>query len=486
MAGDAVARCRRAVFAPQRAMIDRAHTRRGALLALLATAIASRPAAAKGADEAVQRLADENPSYASAGQGALLLPDGYLSTAILHGQPQIIDAAGHPVRIHGIAIAGAEGKAGTALHDLYRLSVPAICDEIKAAGFNCLRLPYSDVNLDAPMLNTNGALDANRHLEGRTLFEVFDSIVVYCGAIGLKVIFDHHNNDGRFGQQANGLWFDHGADLKRNVDGPHRKGGGTGTVTYEQFRANWVTLAKRYAGNPTVIGCDLHNEPTAYGDSVSPGAQWDASERRTNARYMWSDVGSAILAINPRLLILCQAPIVRAASGSYIMDFRPARTVPPVLREPAQLVYDFHDYAQNINGGPADYDAQQHRSDRNTHIGWLLQPAAPHAAPLICGEFGAGFRDGGAQNDTLAGDVLWSNELAAWMNGTGGNDADGQPCPPPLIGRNQGCSNLYWQLGPEGAGAAPPGLFNGIGIGTADVRQLEFNKRLQFQIPPVT
>lgn len=471
---------------PWGAVVDQVHTRRSAFLTFLATAIASRPSAANGADKAVQRPAHKAPSYGAAGQGALLLPDGYLSTATLHGQPQIVDDAGHPVRIHGIAIAGAEGKAGTALHDLYQLSVPAICDEVKAAGFNCLRLPYSDVNLNAPMLNTNGALDANRHLEGKTLFEAFDAIVACCGLVGLKVVFDHHNNDGRFGQQANGLWFDHGPDLKRNVDGPRRKGGGAGTVTYEQFRDNWVKIAKRYAGNSTVIGCDLHNEPTAYGYSVSPGAQWDTSERHTNVRYMWSDVGSAILAVNPRLLILCQAPIVQAASGSYIMDFRPARTAPPVLREATQLVYDFHDYAQSINGGPAGYDAQQHRSDRNACIGWLLQPGAPHAAPLICGEFGAGFRDGGAQNDNLAGDVLWSDELADWMNGKGGNDADGQPCPPLLIGRNQGCSNLYWQLGPEGPGAAPPGLFNGAGISTADVRQLEFNKRLQFQIPAAT
>jgi aryl-phospho-beta-D-glucosidase BglC (GH1 family) len=49
----------------------------------------------------------------------------------------------------------------------------------------------------------------------------------------------------------------------------------TADVPESQWIQDWVTLAQRYAGNPTVIGADLHNEPhgpATWGDGNLEGA----------------------------------------------------------------------------------------------------------------------------------------------------------------------------------------------------------------------
>jgi hypothetical protein len=40
--------------------------------------------------------------------------------------------------------------------------------------------------------------------------QLFEKVVDHAGKIGLKVIFDHHNNEGLPAQQPNGLWFNQG------------------------------------------------------------------------------------------------------------------------------------------------------------------------------------------------------------------------------------------------------------------------------------
>src|ERR1019366_7705869 len=47
----------------------------------------------------------------------------------------------------------------------------------------------------------------------------------------------------------------------------------TSAYSSQSWVNDWVTLAKRYAGNPTVIGFDLRNEPhTPAGDNYAKGA----------------------------------------------------------------------------------------------------------------------------------------------------------------------------------------------------------------------
>ncbi|MFX4524240.1 cellulase family glycosylhydrolase, partial [Acinetobacter baumannii] len=78
-----------------------------------------------------------------------------------------------------------------------------------------------------------------------TTLQLFKKVVAYAGQIGLKVIFDHHSNQGTAGQQKNGLWY----DLGPGSDGTD--GVITGKVTAETFKRNWLQMARTFAGNAT-------------------------------------------------------------------------------------------------------------------------------------------------------------------------------------------------------------------------------------------
>ena len=167
-----------------------------------------------------------------------LLARGYLSTS----GNQIVDSSGRPQRL---ACAGYNEPGPDISADLAGM---------KRAGFNCARFPFDEAALPST-------------------FKIMDAIVAAAAPLGMKVIFDHHVDnavDLCGGQQQNGLWYDVG-EGSNNTDGCGNKG----TITREKFKADWVTVARHYAGNSTVVAFDLDNEPLVLGEHAapSPGAQ---------------------------------------------------------------------------------------------------------------------------------------------------------------------------------------------------------------------
>ena len=69
---------------------------------------------------------------------------------------------------------------------------------------------------------------------------------------------------------------------------------GSTVYTQQAWINDWVALAQRYAGNPTVIGADLHNEPHGI-------ATWGDGNPATDWRLAAEAAGNAILAANPEL-----------------------------------------------------------------------------------------------------------------------------------------------------------------------------------------
>ena len=377
--------------------------------------------------------------FRPAGRGGSLLPAGWLSTR----GSQIIDDKGRAVRIASIGWYGTDGPAGYALQGLWTASYRVICDSIVAAGFNTVRIPWSDINLDVPPLNIreSGTIDfkANSSLAGLTTWEIFNEVVEYAGQIGLKVIFDHHTNDGGGGQQPNGLWFDRGPG-SNGTDGA----GHFGTVTAATFKANWLRFARQYAGNPTVIGFDLDNEPHR--------GNWGAGGP-TDIWAMYVDVGNAIGAVDSGALIICEG-LQNYRENAPEGDLRPAAAKPVALRIPNKVVYSVHSYPFEISAfapdsGPPAVDRYE------ANWGFI---ARQNIAPVWIGELGASNPGpGGSAHD-------WAVTLLDYMNGFD----------PPLSGS-------WWNIGAEAEGANPNGLQTAWGVGNYRPEQLQSTDRLLFR-----
>ena len=130
-------------------------------------------------------------------------------------------------------------------------------DQMVQAGFNTIRLPYSDQLFD-PARTPNGIdFEKNSDLQGLTGQQIMDQVIQRAGERGLKVILDRHRPTAA-GQTE--LWY-------------------TDHVSEQQWIDNWVMLANRYRENPTVIGADLDNEPhgaATWGDG-NPQTDWRAA-----------------------------------------------------------------------------------------------------------------------------------------------------------------------------------------------------------------
>lgn len=340
------------------------------------------------------------------------LPPGPLST---RGN-QIVDAGGKPVRIVAAGVF-------TDVTD----RVGAIAD----AGFNTLRVEWSNRNLDARLPE-------------------LDRLIAAAGRAGLRVILDDHFNEGLrapcFAQQANGLWYDLGG-ASDNTDGCHTPG----TVTDAGFVADWEKVARHFRGDDTVIGYDLRNEPLAYNRHMST---WQPGERNPdhNIRYMYERVGNAILAIDPTKLIICEGPLDNHSFASWFRpapwgDLSLAARYPVTLSVLGKLVYSIHDYPAEIGGFQPDSGPYKERL-MTASWGYLV---VENIAPVWIGEMGA--------NMTTQADAAWARTLIDYANGQ-----SRQEDAPRFSGDQQGIGIDWWFAGYDPhSGNEPSGIFNADG-----------------------
>ena len=125
-------------------------------------------------------------------------------------------------------------------------------DNIKAMGFNCVRVPFWYRNF-----YTGNVYDANSNLEkildenGEWDFSRLDWVVEECSKRGLYVILDMH---GAAGSQSSAPHA--GKDM---ADAPLMSKDGE---RYRELTDElWTEIAKRFNGNPAVAMYDLLNEP---------------------------------------------------------------------------------------------------------------------------------------------------------------------------------------------------------------------------------
>jgi endoglucanase len=315
---------------------------------------------------------------AAAGTGT-----GYLHTS----GNKIVDSAGATVRITGINWFGMETDNKT-FHGLWSSNPwKSQLDTMARLGYNTLRVPYSNDALKAGATATGINDFINPDLVGLSPLQILDRVVEYAGSKGMRVILDRHRPTAA-GQTA--LWY-------------------TAAVPESTWISDWQMLARRYAGNTTVIGADLHNEPHAEGTNPNAtGACWGCGDTARDWRLAAERAGNAILSVQPNWLIFVEGVSCPSGGLSNVWDNDPsndedcgwwggnlskAGDFPVRLSVANRLVYSPHEYATSVYhqtwfddpSYPANMPAIWDR-----YWGYLHKN---NIAPIMMGEFGSTLRD---------------------------------------------------------------------------------------------
>ncbi|MDQ6692222.1 MAG: glycoside hydrolase family 5 protein, partial [Candidatus Dormibacteraeota bacterium] len=389
----------------------------------------------------------------------LLLFANVLVPAILHAQgagfwhtggSRILDANDQQVRIAGINWYGFETTRGVA-GGLTSQDYKSILGTIHAQGYNTIRIPLSNQVVESPQIpsSISYANGINSDLQGLNSLQILDRIVSYSGTLNLRVILDNHRSEAGDSAESNGLWF-------------------TGAYPESAWINDWTNLARRYAGNTTVIGVDLRNEPH---NANSGGACWDCGG--ANDWHLAAQrAGNAVLAVNPNLLIFVEG--TDAYNNDYYWwggNLQGVGNSPVTLSIPNHLVYSPHEY------GPREYQQWWFNGNTsysslysvwNNHWGFINQN---NIAPIWVGEFGTTNNASDIQNNSPGSQGQWFQSLIQFLGSDrllnwtywalNGEDAYGLLDPnynsnsvSPL--KQQSLASLQSPLGAGGGGSTPP------------------------------
>ena len=317
------------------------------------------------------------------------------ASGLLHSSHgQLANASGCEVHLTGVNWFGFETSA-FAPHGLWVRNWQDMLDQIKQAGFDTIRLPYTNQLFDSSSQPQGINYQLNPDLKGLHSLALLDRIIQGARSRGLKIILDRHDPTA---DQRPDLWY-------------------TDHISQARWIQDWVMLARHYRGNDTVIGADLANEP--HGP-----ATWGDGNPRTDWRLAAEQAGNAILAVNPQWLIIVEG--IEQYHGDYYWwggNLEGARQFPVRLSEPDKLVYSAHDYGPEIYGQSwfraADFPNNL-PGVWQQHWAYLQQDGI---APVLLGEFG-----GRSLGQDPAG--VWQRSLVAFLH-------------------TQGISYTYWAWNPD-------------------------------------
>jgi endoglucanase len=363
-------------------------------LALVAAGLAGA-----GAISAVSAANSAPAAPAATGVGA-----GYWHTS----GNQILDSSGNPVRIAGINWYGFETPDEIA-HGLWAQDYHTIINAIKSLGYNTIRIPFSNQMVETPIVPQNLSFyntgPINLDLKGLNALQDLQKIVTYAGQAGLKVILDDHRSEAGESAEQNGLWY-------------------TSAYSSSAWVNDWVTLAKMFANNPTVVGFDLRNEPhTPTGVAYAQGATWGTGDTTTDVRLAYEQAGNAILAADSGALIFCEGisefPDSSSSTGFdgtwWGGDLQGVAQYPVVLSAAGHVVYSAHDYGPNLfvqtwfnsSTTSASLDAVWAK-----YWGYIYTSGT---APLWVGEFGTDNTAADVSSSTAGSQGQWFSSLVSYI-----------------------------------------------------------------------
>lgn len=299
---------------------------------------------------------------------------GWLSTK----GSSIVTTTGKAYTIKATAWFGMETPNCTP-QGLWSISLDSGLAKIAAMGFNTIRLPFSNECLAQKSSNSINAY-VNPKLASLTPLKLMDTVISRAKAHGLNVILDRHRPDS--GSQSE-LWY-------------------TSRYSEKRWISDWKMLASRYKSTSTVIGFDLHNEPHG-------SACWGCGDAKRDWRAAATRAGNAVLAVNPKLLIIVEG-VERESDGSSTWwggGLRGVKAKPVTLTVKNRVVYSPHDYPSTVyaqswfrasnypNNLPAVWEK---------NWGYIQTQGI---APVLLGEFGTKYE--------TASDKKWLGKLVSYL-----------------------------------------------------------------------
>ncbi|WP_329303437.1 glycoside hydrolase family 5 protein [Streptomyces sp. NBC_00659] len=285
---------------------------------------------------------------------------------------------------------------------LDRASLPQLLDDFHRLGINSIRLPFSNEMIHSTVPVPDVAVTANPELRGRTPLQVYDAVVAALTRSGFAVILNNHTSTSR--------WC-------CGVDGNERWNSSQST---QQWADDWVFMARRYAGDPRVVGADLYNEVRR---DVLDDPNWglgDAHDWYAAAQL----AGDRILSeANANLLVVIEGinwtglPVDGLPHGRPTLT--PVRNLSHTLVASHKLVYSAHFYGytgpnhSGATGIGETHDARYQDLTRDQlyqvlgdQAFFISSEANQHfTAPVWISEFGIGAGETGAAARTWFGNI---------------------------------------------------------------------------------
>ena len=314
----------------------------------------------------------------------------------------IVDRLGKKVHLKGVNWWGMNGSQipysddhakGINTHSmpfgLHVQHLDTIINSIVMAGFNSVRLPFSNQMLHDTIIMRADWCGPNVHLLGKTPLEVLDIVVKAITEKGIFVLLNNHSTTTHWccNYDFNGLWYG------KND---------TYSQTTKDWISDWEMLAQRYASNEYVIGADLRNEvrpmrmrrlPLPINPKWGGGGKNDWHKAATQA-------GNTIHKVAPHWLIVVEGINAQVMGLSQLRfpHLKPVKRKPIVLNIPQKLVYEVHNYSfswvranlllKRRQIRYIDLSSEDRFNSYWKNWGFLLNPSALEGVPVLLGEFG--------------------------------------------------------------------------------------------------
>ncbi len=319
-------------------------------------------------------------------------------------QSEIIDAEGNTFILKGVNWWGANGSLipystdhskGTNTHSmpfgLHIQHLDTITLAIKNAGFNTVRLPFSNEMLHDHTAALLEWVGPNKELAGLTPLEILDKVILSLTEKGLFVLLNNHSTTTQWccNYDMNGLWY-----------GKNE----TYSQTTKDWISDWEMLALRYQSNPMVIGADLRNEVRPLRKKNLPlprNPNWGHRNKKDWHKAA-TQAGNAIHVVNPNWIIVVEGINARVHFFSQLSfpHLKPVVKKPIRLNVPNKLVYEVHNYSFSWTKANLLFPKRQIKYDQlsteerkaayDKNWGFVADSSFINCAPVIVGEFGIG------------------------------------------------------------------------------------------------